>query len=97
MYYQDKFGAKESAFQKISWKLSHFGYMSPCCDHDLKNSKPIFVHVLRLIMMHYNTKFGSKMFNGLEDNIWKNIDTLTLYCNFDLECTNPFFQRHSGL
>ena len=28
--------------------------------------------------MPHNTKFGSKMFGGLEDNIWTNINILTL-------------------
>ena len=44
-------------------------------------------------MMHHNTKFGNKMFGGLEDTIWTNINILTLCCDFDRECSNPFLHR----
>ena len=45
-------------------------------------------------MMHHNTKFGNKMFGGLEDIIWTNINILTLRCDLDPECSNPvFFHR----
>ena len=40
-------------------------------------------------MMHHNNKFGNKMFGGLEDIIWTNIDILILYFDLDPEC------RHS--
>ena len=46
---------------------------------------------LQLIMMHHNTEFGSKMFGGLENIIWMNIDILTLHCDLDLEGNNPLF------
>ena len=46
---------------------------------------------LHLIMMHHNTKFGYKMFGGLENIIWTNINILTLHCDLDPECGNPFF------
>ena len=36
-------------------------------------------------MMHHRTNFGNKMFSGLEDIIWTNIDILTLHCDLDLE------------
>ena len=49
--------------------------MNPCCDLDLENSKPT---CLQDTLAHdYNTKFGNKMFVGLEDIIWTNIDILT--------------------
>ena len=41
--------------------------------------------------MHHNIKFGDKMFGSLEDVIWKNTDILTLHCDLDLECSNPYF------
>ncbi|WP_419609327.1 hypothetical protein [Thiolapillus sp.] len=48
---------------------------------------------LQLIMMHHNTEFGNKMFGGLENIIWINIDILTLRCDLDLEGNNlPFSQ-----
>ena len=39
--------------------------------------------------MYHNTKFGNKMFGGLEDIIWTNINILTLHCDLDPECSNP--------
>ena len=47
------------------------------------------------MMMHQNTKFGNKMFVGLEDIIWTNI--LTLCRDLDLDCSIQFFTEHSGL
>ena len=44
-------------------------------------------------MMHQNTKFGNKMFVGLEGIIWKNIDILTLCGDLDLHYSNPIFHR----
>ena len=44
-------------------------------------------------MMHHNTKFGNKMFGGLEDIIWINMDILTLHCDLDLECSNTIFHK----
>ena len=84
---------------KFGSKLSYSDHMSPCCDHDLENSKQIFLHnALRLMMIHHNTKFGNKMLGSLEDIICKNNDSLTLCFDLDLECSNPiFFTRHTGL
>ena len=42
------------------------------------------------MMMNHNTTFSNKMFGCLE-NIRKNIDILTLHCDLDHECSNPFF------
>ena len=69
--------------------------MSPRCDLDLENSKRLFFFcmTLQLIMMHSNTEFGNKMFGGLENIIWINVNILTLRCNLDLEGNNPFFQE----
>ena len=44
-------------------------------------------------MMHYNTEFGNKMFGGLENIIWINIDILTLRCDLDLEGIIHFFHK----
>ena len=42
------------------------------------------------MMMHHNTKSGNKMFDGLEDIIWTNIDiltfTMTLTLNAVIQC-----------
>ena len=49
-------------------------------------------------MMYHNTKFGNKIFGGLGDIIWTNINILTLRCDLDPECSNPFFfTGYSGL
>ena len=44
-------------------------------------------------MMHHDTKFGYKMFAGLENIIWINIDIFTLRCDLDLEGNNPLFPQ----
>ena len=41
--------------------------------------------------MHHHTQFGSKRVNDSEDIIWTNTDNLTLRCDLDLKCKNPFF------
>ena len=69
--------------------------MNPCCDLETANQP--YCTTLRLIMMHHNAKFGNKMFPGLEDIIWTNIDILTFCYDLDLECSNQFFTEHSGL
>ena len=45
------------------------------------------------MMVHYNTKFGNKMFGVLEDITWTNIDIFTLHCDLDLECSNPIYSQ----
>ena len=42
-----------------------------------------------LMMMHHNTKFGSKILVSLEDTIGTNTDILTLCCDLDLENSKP--------
>ena len=48
---------------------------------------------LWLMLMHHHTKFGNKMFCSLENTIWTNTDILTLHCNLDLKCNNPFLNK----
>ena len=57
----------------------------------LKTANQSFCMTLRLIMKHHNTKFGNKMFGGLEDITWTNINILSLHCDLDPEHSNPFF------
>ena len=45
------------------------------------------------MMMHHNTKFGNKMFSGLEDIIWININILTVHCDLDLDAVIQFFSQ----
>ena len=96
MYYQTKFCSKRiSNLEDTGKKLSYFDHKSPCCDLVLENSKLLFFFcmTLQLIMMHHNTEFGDKMFGGLENIIWINIDILTLRCDVDLEGNNPLFPQ----
>ena len=46
---------------------------------------------LWLMILHYHTKFGNKIFCGSEDIIWTNINILTFHCDVEPECSNPFF------
>ena len=91
MYYKTKFGSKRLSSSEDVVELLYFDHMSLCCDLDLKNRKPIFLHALKFMTMHHNTKFGNKMFGGLEAIVWANIDIWTLYCDLDLERSNPIF------
>ncbi|WP_419593566.1 hypothetical protein [Thiolapillus sp.] len=59
----------------------------------MKIANKSFCMTLQPIMMHHNTEFGSKMFGGLENIIWINIDILTHRCDLDLECNNPIFPQ----
>ena len=43
--------------------------------------------------MHHNTKFGNKMFGGLEDIIWTNVNILTFCFDLDPKCSNPFYSQ----
>ena len=62
----------------------------------LKIANQSFYMALWLLMMHHNTKFGSKTFGGLGDNMWTNINSLSLTCKLDPECNNPFFFFFTG-
>ena len=48
---------------------------------------------LQLMMMHHNSKFGNKMFGGLDDIIWININILTLCCDLDRKRRNPILSQ----
>ena len=45
------------------------------------------------MIMHHNTKFGNKMYVGLEDIMWKNIDILTFAVTLTLIEVINFFHR----
>ena len=48
-------------------------------------------------MMHHNTKFGNKMFVGLEDIIWTNIDILAFAVTLTLTAVIQIFTEYFGL
>ena len=52
---------------------------------------------LQLMMMHHNTKFGNKMFGGLEYIIWTDTVILTFTVTLTLIAAIQFFTEHSGL
>ena len=64
--------------------------MGPCCELDLEDSKPIFLHDTTTHDEHHLTKYGNKIFGSLED-IKTFIDILNLHCDLDIECSNPTF------
>ena len=65
--------------------------MSPCCDLDLKNSKPIFLHDT---LAHEDaSQKGNKMFGSSYHIIWTNIEILTLCCNLALKCSDPILSQ----
>ena len=59
----------------------------------LKVANQALCMTLRLIIMHQSTKFGNKLFDGLEDIFWTNTDNLNLRCDLDLECSDPFLYK----
>ena len=64
---------RNQQFRRYSRK-SQFDHMSLSCDLSLEDSKQSFPHMtLWLMMLHYYTKFGNKMFCSSEDIIQKNI------------------------
>ena len=56
----------------------------------LKVANQSFCITLKLMTLPHSTKFGNKMFGGLEVTIWTNTDILTLRCDLDPECSNTF-------
>ena len=83
LYHQTQFGSKRISSSADTKEVLYFNKMSPCRNLDPENSKPIFLRALSLMMLHHNTKFDNKIFDGLED-IWANTDVLTLHCKLDL-------------
>ena len=80
MYYQAKFGSKRIRSSEDIVETVKFA-----ATLTLKIANQSFCMTLWLMMMNQKTKFGNKMFVGLEDIIWTNIDILTLCCDRDLE------------
>ena len=83
------------------------GYMSAHCDHELEDSKPIFLHDT---LAHDDASQYQVWLQKVQqlrryhpdehslDINWTNTDILILHCDLNLECSNPFFfTRHSGL
>ena len=97
MYYQTKFCSKRINNLEDTVQNSHILIIRALAvTLTLKIANDwvgFFCMTLQLIMMHHNTEFGSKMFGGLENIIWMNIDILTLRCDLDLEGNNPLFPQ----
>ena len=50
-----------------------FDQMSPHCDPELEGRKPIFLHDIWPMMLHYHTKFGYRRFSSRGDILQMNI------------------------
>ena len=59
----------------------------------LKIANQSFYMTLWLIMMPHTTKFENKMFGGLKDISWTNINILTFHCDLDSECNDSVFSQ----
>ena len=96
MYYQTKFGKQmEQQFRRYSRNCHILIIWALAMTLTLKIANQSFCMTLRLMMMHQNTVFGNKMFGGLEDIIWRITNILTLHCDLDFECSNPFFSQNT--
>ena len=92
MYYQTKFCSKRISNLEDTVQNSHIlTIRALAVTLTLKIANAFFCRTLQLIMMHHNTEFDNKMFGGLENIIWINIDVLTLRCDLDLEGNNSLF------
>ena len=93
MYHKTKFGDKRTGSSKdtvgivIFW--SKLSALALTLTLTFKIANQSFCITLWLMMMHHNNKSGNKMFSGLEDIIWTNINIVTLCCDLDLEYSNP--------
>ena len=93
LYYQTEFGCNRTSSLEDSRNCYILIIRALVVTLTLKIAIESFCMSVQLIMMHHNTESGSKMFCGLENIIWINIDILTLRCDLDLECNNPIFPQ----
>ena len=72
-------------------------YISPCCDLDIEQNEPIFLHdTLWLMRLHYHNRFGNKIFCGSDNTVGTVFtDILNLHCDLDLECSNPILPQNT--
>ena len=69
--HQTSFGCKTISSSEEIVESHNLTIWSLHCDHDLKDSKPVFS--LPLMIMHHNAKFGDKGFSSSEDTGWINV------------------------
>ena len=77
LYYQTKSGCKQTSDLKDTVETVTFYYINPCCDLDLEDSKPIFLHDTP---PHDNTppyQAWLKMDEGSGDTVQTKSDTWT--------------------
>ena len=65
--------------------------MSPCCDLNLENRKPVFLHDAPA--QDDASQYQVWLQNDSLEDIWINIDTLTICYDNDLECSNPILSK----
>ena len=86
-----------SAVKKMEYKQLYFDYMNPNCDLAPEAGTSIFLHELRLTIMHHRIEFGhngsvvQKILAGQTIT-----DNLNLRCDLDLEHSNPAFSQDTG-
>ena len=74
MYDQTKFSSRSiSCWEDVLETIIFWSYRALAVTLTLKIANQSFCMTLRLMMMHHNTRFGNKIFCGLEDIIWTNI------------------------
>ena len=86
LYYKAKSGYKPTSSLEDTTEIVIFSLT-------LNTVNNFFCMTLWLIMLHYHTRFGNKMFFGSEDIIQTFTDILNLCCGLELECSNPIFQQ----
>ena len=90
LYYQTKFGCNLTSSLEDTQEMVIFRlYISPCCDLDIEQNEPIFLHdTLWLMRLHYHNRFGNKIFCGSDNTVGTVFtDILNLHCDLDLECS----------
>ena len=55
-YYQTKFGFKWTS--SLEDKVQFFAHLSPLCDLNIEDSETSLCTTLRLMIIHYHTKFA---------------------------------------
>ena len=70
-----------------------------CMSHylTLKIANQSFIMILLPMMMHHHTRFSCKMLSCSKDVVQRNIESVNLCCDLDLEHSIAIFTKHSGL
>ena len=64
MYHFTKCGCKRISSSSDMAETVIYDYMSPNCDPELEDNKPIFLHDNLPMLMHHHTKSGYRRFSS---------------------------------